>query len=63
MNFYRVNLDLKPYYKDYKGLLFYEELDRVEFSLCDQYSTIHVSMIVLTIFNIQNNETNKNICL
>ena len=37
----RVNLDLKSYYKYYKSLLFYEELDRVEFSLCDQYWTIH----------------------
>ena len=42
----RVNLDLKPYYKDYKSLLFYVELNRVEFSLCDQYSIICVSIIV-----------------
>ena len=61
----RVNLDLKPYYKDYKSLLFYEELDRVEFSLCDQYSTIRVSIIILTISKIQSylyNETNKKTC-
>ena len=58
----RVNLDLKPYYKVYKSLLFYEVLNRVEFSLCDQYSIICVSIIVFTIFKIQSylyNKTNK----
>ena len=34
----RGNLVLKPYYEDYQGLLFYEELDKVKFSLSDQYS-------------------------
>ena len=33
----RVNLVLKPYYEDYQSLLFYEELDKVKFSLSDQY--------------------------
>ena len=58
-------MDLKPYYKDYKSLLFYKELDRVEFSLCDQHSTISVSIIVLIIFKIQSylyNKTNKKTC-
>ena len=58
-----MNLDLKPYYKDYKCLLFYEELDGVKFSLCDQYSTIPVNIIVLTIYNIPSylyNKINKN---
>ena len=32
----RVNLVLKPYYEDYQSLLFYEELDKVKFSLSDQ---------------------------
>ena len=34
----RVNLVLKLYYEDYQSLLFYEELDKVKFSLSDQYS-------------------------
>ena len=33
----RVNLVLKLYYEDYESLLFNEELDRVKFSLSDQY--------------------------
>ena len=33
----RVNLILKSYYEDYESLLFNEELDRVKFSLSDQY--------------------------
>ena len=33
----RVNLVLKSYYEDYESLLFNEELDRVKFSLSDQY--------------------------
>ena len=55
----------EPYYKDYKTLLFHEELDRAIFSLCDQYSTIRVSIIVLTIFKIPSclyNKTKKNTC-
>ena len=32
-----VNLVLKPYYEDFESLLFNEELDRVKFSLSDQY--------------------------
>ena len=35
----------------------------MEFSLCDEYSTIHVSIIVLTIFKIPSylyNKTNDN---
>ena len=58
-------MDLKPYYKDFKSLLIYEKLDRVELYLCDQYSTFRVSKIVLTIFKIQSylyNKTNKKIC-
>ena len=34
----------------------------MDFSLCNQYSTIHVSIIILTIFKIQSylyNKTNK----
>ena len=50
MTFYWSDSGLETFYKDYKSLLFYEELDRVEFSICDQYSTIRVSIIVLTIF-------------
>ena len=33
----RVNLVLKPYYEDYQSSLFYKELDKVKFSLSDQY--------------------------
>ena len=32
-----VNIVLKPYYDEYECLLFNEELDRVKFSLSDQY--------------------------
>ena len=32
-----MNFVLKPYYEDYESLLFNEELDRVKFSLNDQY--------------------------
>ena len=32
-----MNLVLKLYYEDYESLLFNEELDRVKFSLSDQY--------------------------
>ena len=39
-----MNPDLKPYYNEYKSLLFYEELDRLEFSLCDQHWTIHFTI-------------------
>ena len=34
---FRVNLVLKPYYEDYENLLINEELNRVKFSLSDQY--------------------------
>ena len=33
----RVNLVLKPNYEDYQSLLFYEEFDKVKFSISDQY--------------------------
>ena len=45
-----MNLDLILSYKDYKGLLFYDELGRVEFSLCDQYLPFRIGIIVLTVF-------------
>ena len=44
-----MNLVLKPYYEDYQSLLFYEELDKVKFSLSDQFFVI---IIVLTILDI-----------
>ena len=34
---------MKPYYEDYQSLLFYEELDKVKFSLSDQYSCYYNS--------------------
>ena len=45
--------------------MFSEELDRLKFSPRDHYSTIRVSIIVLTIFKIPSciyNKTNKNTC-
>ena len=42
--------------------MFYDELDRLKFSQSDQYWTVHVSIIALTIFKIQSylcNATNK----
>ena len=32
-----MNLELKPYFEDNESLLINEELDRVKFSLSDQY--------------------------
>ena len=60
-----MNLDLKPYYKDYKSLLFNEEIERMIFSL--EYSTIRVSITVLTIFKTPSymylyNKTGKKTC-
>ena len=51
--------------EDYKSLLFYKEIDRMKFSLCDQYSTIRVNIKVLTICMTQPclyNKTNKKTC-
>ena len=41
----KVNLVLKPYYGDYQILLFYEELEKVKFSLhvSGQYSSCYNS--------------------
>ena len=39
-----MNLVLKPYYEDYQSLLFYEELDKVKFSLSDQYLCYYNSL-------------------
>ena len=45
----RVNLVLKPYYEDYQSLLYYEELDKVKFSLSDQYLCYHKVLTILDI--------------
>ena len=45
----RVNLVLKPYYEDYQSLLFYEELDKVKFSLSDQYLCYYKVLTILDI--------------
>ena len=45
----RVNLVLKPYYEDYQNLLFYEELDKVKFSLSDQYLCYYKVLTILDI--------------
>ena len=45
----RVNLVLKPYYEDYQSLLFYEELDKVKFSLSDQYFCYYKVLTILDI--------------
>ena len=44
-----VNLVLKPYYEDYQSLLFYEELDKVKFSLIDQYLCYYKVLTILDI--------------
>ena len=45
----RVNLVLEPYYEDYQSLLFYEELDKVKFSLSDQYLCYYKFLTILDI--------------
>ena len=65
MTSYKSESGLEPYYRYYKSYMFNDELQRVKYSICDQYSTFHVSIIVLTIFNIPSylcNTTNKKIC-
>ena len=44
-----MNLVLKLYYEDYESLLFIEDLDRVKFSLSDQYQHKYIA---LTLFKI-----------
>ena len=44
-----MNLVLKPYYEDYQSLLYYEELDKVKFSLSDQYLCYYNSFTILHI--------------
>ena len=57
----RVNLVLKPYYEDYQSLLFYEELDKVKFSLSDQYFCYYNSFnnIGYSIFFIEESKNKK----
>ena len=57
----RVNLVLKPYYEDYQSLLFYEELEKVKFSLSDQYFCYYnsVNNIGYTIFLIEESKHKK----
>ena len=43
----RVNLVLKPYYEDNESLLINEELDRVKFSLSDQYQQEYNSFDII----------------
>ena len=52
---------LKPYYEDYQSLLFYEELDKVKFSLSDQYLCYYNSFnnIGYSIFLIQESKHKK----
>ena len=45
----RVNLELKPYYEGYQSLLIYEELDKVKFSLSDQYLCYYKVLTILDI--------------
>ena len=52
---------LKPYYDDYQSLLFYEELDKVKFSLSDQYFCYYNSFnnIGYSIFFIEESKNKK----
>ena len=56
-----MNLVLKPYYEDYQSLLFYEESDKVKFSLCDQYLCYYNSFnnIGYSIFLIEESKQKK----
>ena len=55
-----MNLVLKPYYEDYQSLLFYEELDKVKFSLSDQYLYYKsFSNIGYSIFLIEESKNKK----
>ena len=53
-----MNLVLKPYYEDYESLLINEELDRVKFSLSDQYQHEYNSFDIIqdSILLIQENK-------
>ena len=42
-----MNLVLKPYYEYYESLLINEELDRVKFSLSDQYQQEYNSFYII----------------
>ena len=44
-----MDLVLKPYYEDYQNLLFYEELDKVKFSLSDQFLCYYKVLTILDI--------------
>ena len=59
----RVNLVLKPYYEDYQSLLFYAELDKVKFSLSDQYLCYYNSFnnIGYSIFLIEESKNKKKV--
>ena len=52
---------LKPYYEDYQSLLFSEELDKVKFSLSDQYLYYYNSFnnIGYSIFLIEESKHKK----
>ena len=56
-----MNLVLKPYYEDYQSSLFYEELDKVMFSLSDQYLCYYNSLsnIGCSIFLIEESNNKK----
>ena len=56
-----MNLVLKPYYEEYQSLLFYEELDKVKFSLSDQYLCYYKSFsnIGYSIFLIEESKNKK----
>ena len=56
-----MNLVLKLYYEDYQSLLFYEELDKVKFSLSDQYLCYYNSFsnIGYSIFLIEESKNKK----
>ena len=53
-----MNLVLKPYYEDNESLAFNEELDRVKFSLSDQYQHKYNSFDIIedSILLIQENK-------
>ena len=53
-----MNLVLKPYYEDYESLLINVELDRVKFSLSDQYQHEYNSFNIIedSILLIQENK-------
>ena len=61
MTFYYSESGIETYYENYQSLLFYQELDKVKFSLSDQYLCYYNSFnnIGYSIFLIEESKQKK----